>query len=249
MFNKNIHLHLPLKIKSENNIVSNCFKFLTKDCVNIINDILDEDHIQKNCKFSSEIAPKVYRGLYQNNNFIKDLWDCKEITDQISKTMNNKLKIHPMLYERAHVNCTNIEKKEKHIFNWHFDSQPYVFVTLLNSENKNDYSTQYYLDGKYYNLEFPGPGYAYILKGSEVEHCVLPNIGKRTSMITSFVPESIYENDNTNLNISKTYTPKNELLLDFTRYKLNRIENMIKNNIDSEKTLKELDDLKNEIIF
>jgi len=250
-FNRLRHLDSPLKIVSKNKLVSECFKFISKEGLDIIKNILNDNEVRTKCEFSSKIAPKVYRGLYQNNQFIRDLWNCSEVDNILSNTMDTELILHPMLYERAHVNF-NVKNNlmNENVFDWHYDSQPYVFITLLDSEEKDNVNTQYIYDGKLYNLSFPEPGYSYIMKGSQLKHCVIGSNSKRISMVTSLVPKSIEFEDNTNLNISRTYTPYNDLVLDFINYKVNRMERLLSsnlNNVSKDLVLKEIDDIKKEI--
>ena len=208
------------------------FPLFTEECVKEIYDILHNEDIKSKCVFTSEIAPYVYRGLCKYSQFVKDLWTSPHIENIASSIMKTNVKYHPMLYERGHCNISM--HKSKKTFDWHYDSQPYVLIVLLSTPPCGDDNCTFYkdCDNNVCSLSFPKAGYARILKGSTVEHCVNANYEYRTTMITSLVSDM--HTDYTNLDYAKTYTPQFPLYTEYVLYRLSNLKNIINESLDSE---------------
>jgi hypothetical protein len=141
---------------------------------------------------------------------------------------------------------------EDQIFKWHFDSQPYVMVLLLSDPGPEGDKNTVYIDeqvqaptkeqqqidmhegdeaisqGVRKSLCFPAEGYAYVIKGSELRHCVTSCKGRlRLSMVTSWVHRDVRLPDPSNLYISGQYTPYLPLLRDYVTYRSDRVRQLL----------------------
>jgi len=177
-------------------------------------------------------APNVQRGVVHHSKFIADLWKSSEVASLLSASAGIALKAHPMDYEIAHINvqdapadCTKEDRKP--VFGWHRDSQPYVCIVMLSEPVEDAIGGETLVrtrSGEEIELTFPEAGYAYLLQGSLLEHCAMPAMNyMRKTMITSFVPESPLEKDDTSLGLALQYSPKDELIAEYCRYRLDRI--------------------------
>ena len=221
---------------------SDPFRLLTPEAITIVNEILNDDIIQRNCTYSSSIAPMVLREVCNYSPFVNDMWNSNELISFISEISNISLKPHPMKLERAHINIQSpISEKNIPIFGWHVDSQPFVCIVMLSdipSENSAIGGETYIrtLDG-IIKLQFPEAGYAYLLQGGIVPHCAMPaqNYNRKT-MITSFIPDDVLTyGDNTNLELSKTYSNINTLGYDYFQYRLNEVSEKAKKLANNQK--------------
>lgn len=220
------------------------FRLLTPEAITLANEILNNDIIQKNCLYSSNIAPMVLREVCNYSLFFNDMWNSSELISFISQISEIPLKPHPMKLERAHINIQspNLENYDKNIpiFGWHVDSQPFVCIVMLSDmPNDGGIGGETYiktLDG-IIKLQFPEAGYAYLLQGSIVSHCAMPaqNYNRKT-MITSFIPDDVLTyGDNTNLELSKTYSNINTLGYDYFQYRLNEVSEKAKKLANNQK--------------
>ena len=218
------------------------FRLLTPEAIVIANEILNNDIIQKNCTYSSPIAPMVLREVCNYSSFFNDMWNSNELISFISEISDISLKPHPMKLERAHINIQSpISEKNIPIFGWHVDSQPFVCIVMLSdmpSESGGIGGETYIrtLDG-IIKLQFPEAGYAYLLQGGIVPHCAMPaqNYNRKT-MITSFIPDDVLTyGDNTNLELSKTYSNINRLTHDYFQYRINEVSEKAKKLVNNQK--------------
>lgn len=221
------------------------FRLLTPEAIVIANEILNNDIIQKNCTYSSPIAPMVLREVCNYSSFFNDMWNSNELISFISEISDISLKPHPMKLERAHINIQSpvLENYDKNIpiFGWHVDSQPFVCIVMLSdmpSESGGIGGETYIrtLNG-IIKLQFPEAGYAYLLQGGIVPHCAMPaqNYNRKT-MITSFIPDDVLTyGDNTNLELSKTYSNINRLTHDYFQYRINEVSEKAKKLVNNQK--------------
>jgi hypothetical protein len=221
------------------------FCLLTPEAITIANEILNNDIIQRNCTYSSPIAPMVLREVCNYSSFFNDMWNSNELISFISEISNISLKPHPMKLERAHINIQSSisEESDKNlpVFGWHVDSQPFVCIVMLSdipSENGGIGGETYIKTAnEIIKLQFPEAGYAYILQGSIVPHCAMPaqNYNRKT-MITSFIPDDVLTyGDNTNLELSKTYSNINTLTNDYFQYRINEVSEKAKKLANNQK--------------
>ena len=184
----------------------------------------------------------VLREVCNYSPFVNDMWNSNELISFISEISNISLKPHPMKLERAHINIQSpISEKNIPIFGWHVDSQPFVCIVMLSdipSQNSAIGGETYIrtLDG-IIKLQFPEAGYAYLLQGGIVPHCAMPaqNYNRKT-MITSFIPDDVLTyGDNTNLELSKTYSNINTLTHDYFQYRINEVSEKAKKLVNNQK--------------
>jgi hypothetical protein len=221
------------------------FRLLTPEAITITNEILNDDIIQRNCTYSSPIAPMVLREVCNYSSFLNDMWNSNELTSFISEISNISLKPHPMKLERSHINIQSpiFEESDKNIpiFGWHVDSQPFVCIVMLSDmpSESGGIGGETYIKtaNEIIKLQFPEAGYAYVLQGSIVPHCAMPaqNYNRKT-MITSFIPDDVLTyGDNTNLELSKTYSNINTLTHDYFQYRINEVSEKAKKLVDNQK--------------
>ena len=150
-----------------------------------------------------------------------------EIESRVSRIVGHRLKIHPIIFERDHVNVQS-DVQDKPIDNWHQDSTPFVLVTIL-TQHADDSGGSLLVrarqeDGNILRAKLKYPGQAILMQGSHIWHCAQESAkGKRLTMVTSFYVDETKVYDSTSIRIALQYSPPLATLTQFVNHVLRRL--------------------------
>ena len=208
--------------------ISDSFPLLSEEGLRAVRKELSSKEVIDSCMRSSDVAPLVLRDTTRVSKFLNDLWASSEIEGFLSKVSGIPLAPHPMQKERGHVNVQDGAVRDKPVFPWHFDSQPFVCIVTLHDVAAEQKNNTLFKDaqGGIHSVEVPAAGYAVLLQGSVVEHCAPASEHERCTMITSYVPRDsqLFDSDKTNLCLARSYDDKEALTHQFFEYRLKAIE-------------------------
>ena len=208
--------------------ISEPFPLLSEEGLRVVRKELCSTEVIESCLRSSDVAPLVLRDTTRVSKFLNDLWASSEIEGFLSKISGIPLVPHPMQKERGHVNVQDGAVRDKPVFPWHFDSQPFVCIVTLHDVAAEHKNNTLFKDaqGDIHSVEVPAAGYAVLLQGSVVEHCAPASEHERCTMITSYVPRDsqLFDCDKTNLCLARSYDDKEALTRQFFEYRLKTIE-------------------------
>ncbi|KAF5719686.1 hypothetical protein FGLOB1_1058 [Fusarium globosum] len=169
----------------------------------------------------------------QQAPFAHALWKSPEVQQAVSKVAGIDL-VHAFEYEIGHCNLlfSDGEDEKKGAsdnigFSWHYDSFPFVCVTMLSdcSDMKGGETAVLKGDGEVLKVRGPTMGTAVILQGRYVQHAALKAIGKeRISFITAFRPKSPFVKDELVLTGSRPISNQSELVYDYCTYRADVLE-------------------------
>ncbi|KAF5655553.1 hypothetical protein F25303_487 [Fusarium sp. NRRL 25303] len=169
----------------------------------------------------------------QQAPFAHALWKSPKVQQAVSKVAGIDL-VYAFEYEIGHCNLlfSDGEDEKKGAsdnvgFSWHYDSFPFVCVTMLSdcSDMKGGETAVLKGDGEVLKVRGPTMGTAVILQGRYVQHAALKAIGKeRISFITAFRPKSPFVKDELVLTGSRPISNQSELVYDYCTYRADVLE-------------------------
>ncbi|CAG9945779.1 unnamed protein product [Clonostachys rosea f. rosea IK726] len=180
-------------------------------------------------QFSSTFTKNMIRGISaEDAPFVHALWKSPQVANAVSKVAGIEL-VPAFDYEIAHVNVLvnkdgEGEKAEDNVgFSWHYDSFPFVCVTMLSdcagmTGGETALRTG---DGEVRKVRGPTMGTAVILQGRYIEHAALKALGgqERTTMITPFRPKNPLIKDETVLTTCVAISDNSRLFYDYCLYR------------------------------
>ena len=121
----------------------------------------------------------------------------------VSKIAGVKLKAHPIVIERAHVNFQNVSGKQdafasdrKGVDDWHYDYMPFVFIIMIHKSADAE-GGRLHTD---YDTVSLRPGEGVLLQGSHVKHFAeKATSGNRITMVVSFMMDTLELKDTTRI--------------------------------------------------
>ncbi|DBA98850.1 hypothetical protein WJX77_009641 [Trebouxia sp. C0004] len=207
--------------------VAEPFSFLSKAGVDTLLKELTSETVQNNCKFSTDRTPCCLRGTSDHSPFIRDLWSSPEVTDIVSAVAGIPLQLG-YKYEIAHTNVQvdSPDGSDAPVDNWHYDSIPFVAVTLLTpTEGMTGGETVLKKgDGSEMSVGFPQAGYLIVLQGQHVRHLAKRAVSPhgRMTMVTGYIPADPLLSDQTVLRVSKMMSDLPTLFHQWAQYRLER---------------------------
>ncbi|EGU83298.1 hypothetical protein FOXB_06149 [Fusarium oxysporum f. sp. conglutinans Fo5176] len=211
---------------------SDPFSLFTEAAVKQVRRELLSEDVLRTCQYASTFTKNQIRGYTQkfitpHNN------DSPEVQQAVSKVAGIDL-VHAFEYEIGHCNLlfSDGEDEKKGAsdnvgFSWHYDSFPFVCVTMLSdcSDMKGGETAVLKGDGEVLKVRGPSMGTAVILQGRYVQHAALKAIGKeRISFITAFRPKSPFVKDEMVLTGSRPISNQSELVYDYCTYRADVLE-------------------------
>jgi hypothetical protein len=114
---------------------------------------------------------------------------------------------------------------------WHVDDYPFVCVVMLSDSSKFEGGETVIRDnrGGIIELKFPGAGYAVMIQGPYVAHCArrAVNARERITMIPTYIPANVMEEDTTFLNAAKGNSHLGELFQQWSLYRFDRLSRRV----------------------
>ncbi|KAL4727384.1 hypothetical protein ACLX1H_006296 [Fusarium chlamydosporum] len=184
-------------------------------------ELLSED-VLKTCQYASSFTKNQIRGYTQN----------PEVQQAVSKVAGIDL-VHALEFEIGHTNLffsdgeDEMGDNDNLGFSWHYDSFPFVCVTMLSdcTDMKGGETAILKGDGEIIKVRGPTMGTAVILQGRYIKHAALKAIGKeRFSFITAMRPKSPFVRDELVLTGSRLISNQSELLYDYCTYRADILE-------------------------
>ncbi|UPL01936.1 hypothetical protein LCI18_012870 [Fusarium solani-melongenae] len=211
---------------------SDPFPLFTEAAVKQVRRELLSEDVLKTCQYASTFTKNQIRGYTQKQApFAHALWKSPEVQNAVSKVAGIDL-VHAFEYEIGHTNLLFSDGEEKEGtdnvgFSWHYDSFPFVCVTMLSDCSNMTGGETAVLQGNGEVLKVRGPttGTAVILQGRYVKHAALKAFGKeRISFITAFRPKSPFIKDELVLTGSRPISNQSELVYDYCTYRADILE-------------------------
>ena len=184
---------------------------------------------------SAPTQAAVMRGLAARDPAVDAAWRAVDL----SPLVGARVRVHPLLAERAHVNCQLPGASV--VFDWHVDSQPLVAVLALTAGGETRLAHGDASEEEETHVVLR-PGEALVLRGDVVRHCATarPGEGRRT-MVTPFVFADLARPDRTDLRLARTYGGGGEKeVRAFLEYRLARASKRLSAGVASEEVLEEL---------
>ncbi|KAF9876556.1 hypothetical protein CkaCkLH20_05964 [Colletotrichum karsti] len=213
---------------------SDPFPLFTPEAVQQVRRELFSEQVLDKCQFSSTFTKNQLRGYSREAApFIHALWKSDEVRNAVSQVAGIDL-VHAFEYEIGHINIiVNSDEDAGKAggdnvgFSWHYDSFPFVCVTMLSDcSNMTGGETAVKKgDGEVLKVRGPTMGTAVILQGRYIQHAALKAFGKeRISMITPFRPKSPFVRDELVLTGSRPISDQSMLMYDYTMYRAEVLE-------------------------
>lgn len=191
-------------------------------------------------------------GFAKPGTFSYDAWMHPKTQEIIDKYAGLELKMM-FDYEIAHINASLIdhskptgevkqskagenEKDMKTVYDWHYDSNTFVIVLMLSTNDEMEGGKTGLKDGNENIIEVDDPkvGYATLLQGRVIKHVAPKPISndERISSVCGYIPKSIHVPDTTVLTSFKpSVLPRslhNEYYPQWVDYRLQRIEDRLR---------------------
>ncbi|VTT66887.1 unnamed protein product [Fusarium fujikuroi] len=213
---------------------SDPFSLFTEAAVKQVRRELLSEDVLRTCQYASAFTKNQIRGYTQKQApFAHALCKSPEVQQAVSKVAGIDL-VHAFEYEIGHCNLffSDGEDEKKGAsdnvgFSWHYDSFPFVCVTMLSdcSDMEGGETAVLKGDGQVLKVRGPTMGTAVILQGRYVQHAALKAIGKeRLSFITAFRPKSPFVRDEIVLTGSRPISNQSELVYDYCTYRADVLE-------------------------
>ncbi|CAG9945789.1 unnamed protein product [Clonostachys rosea f. rosea IK726] len=225
------------------NAVTEPFKLFSQDAIKQMRAEIFSEDVLDNCQYSSPFVKRTVRGMGPKRApFTYDAWRSKEVLDKISEVAG--IELVPVM--DTEISAVNIvvngspgavppsvdsqvkDEDEVSAFAWHYDSYPFVCVTML-SDCADMIGGETALktgSGEIMKVRGPAMGTAVVMQGRYINHQALKALGgrERISMITSFRPKSADVKDESVLTGVRGISNLNELYSDYTQYRLELLE-------------------------
>ncbi len=212
--------------------VTTPFRILSPEGVKALNQSIAQ--LLKYKRGSERIANFI-RGAYLNSSFIRDLMDCPDLNDHISKLSGAKAIPHPMKLYQAHINLKP-EEENLDVDKWHTDTVILDFVLLCTDPQhfKGGYFEYFKCtkgqairslirdeDEEVIKVQFPEAGYAVLQQGNLVVHraSAVTEGTERTTLVQSFISENPDFADISKLSDCRPVDPPEILFSEWARYK------------------------------
>jgi hypothetical protein len=196
------------------------FRVLSDEGVRAFRQVVDDNEKFAGCVPS--LVPKCIRGLGYRSKFVHDLNYCEQLLEHLGHCAGIALGPHGMSMNHSQINFGEVGGGP--VNQWHMDSVPYVMVILLSDATDMEGGELLVarLGDPYKALEmirnetidpklidkvnYPGPGYAIFMQGSQIAHAVTPVVRakeKRLTCINSYQSLNPFSQDYT---VYKTFT-------------------------------------------
>ena len=151
----------------------------------------------------------------------------RSVKNNLEKNMSEIVKLPMKLQlpiDYAHINVQK-NKQERAVDDWHFDSTPFVLVTILTDHQTDPGANLLVKKGSNtLNCKLKTPGEACLMQGNQIFHCAQQSlIGERISMVTSFYVDSPYIYDCSTLLTPIQYSFFDNCIEEYITHYLNRL--------------------------
>ncbi|KAM0327634.1 hypothetical protein ACHAQA_005927 [Verticillium albo-atrum] len=225
------------------NAISEPFPLFTPEAIRQMRAEIFSEESLANCQYSSTFCKNMIRAMGTAiAPFIYDAWNSPEVLEIISEVAGVEL-VPVFDIDIANINIsfdsgtnlTTVKEKsadETPAFAWHYDSFPFVCVTMLSDcEGMIGGETAVRTpSGEIMKIRGPSMGTAVVLQGRYIEHQALKAFGgsERISMVTSFRAKSPFLKDESVLTGVRGISNLSDLYTQYTEYRLEILEERIR---------------------
>ncbi|KAL1874096.1 hypothetical protein Plec18167_006030 [Paecilomyces lecythidis] len=226
------------------------FPLFTQEAIKQMrSEIFSKDTVD-NCQYASTFNKNMIRGMGPvRAPFIYDAWNSPELLAKISEVAG--IEVVPALdLDIGNVNISvndgdsNVAEEDGPLDElssvaWHYDSYPFVCVTMLSDcEGMVGGETALRMPtGEIMKVRGPAMGTAVVLQGRYIEHQALKALGgrERITMVTSFRAKSPFIKDETVLTGVRPISILSDLYNQYTQYRLEVLEDRIRDRLKRER--------------
>ncbi|KAB8251178.1 hypothetical protein BDV35DRAFT_388567 [Aspergillus flavus] len=226
------------------NAASEPFSLFTEEAIMQMRAEIFSEEALKGCQYTSNFIKNMVRGMGPAlAPFIYNAWNHPEVVAKISEVAGVDL-IPSIDFEIGNVNIsfgdgttatwnrTTDSEDGTSAVAWHYDSFPFVCVTMLSDCNGmvGGETALRRPDGHIMKVRGPAMGTAMVLQGRYIEHQALKAVGgrERISMVTSFRPRSPIIKDETVLTGVRGISDLSTLYSQYTDYRLELLEERLR---------------------
>ncbi|KAE8162375.1 hypothetical protein BDV40DRAFT_288520 [Aspergillus tamarii] len=227
------------------------FQLFTEEAIQQMRAEIFSKPVLDECQYTSPFVKNTIRGMGPARApFICDAWRSPEVLAKISDVAGIDL-IPAMNYEIAAINIavngetatvikdTKTADDDLPAFAWHWDSYPFVCVTMLSdcTGMVGGETALKTASGEIMKVRGPAMGTAVVMQGRYIEHQALKAFGgrERISMITSFRAKSALVKDDTVLTGVRPISNVLELYREWSEYRLKVLEERIRAQMENER--------------
>ncbi|KAL6244557.1 hypothetical protein RBB50_008799 [Rhinocladiella similis] len=223
--------------------VSEPFPLFTTKAIEQFRAEIFSQPVLDHCQVSSSFASNMIRAYATDYGpFAYSVWHHPEVLAIVSKIAGVDLVVG-MDIDVGHINIATNQDTDNHsrtdvaveenadetpAFDWHYDSYPFVVVTMLSdcTDMQGGETALRTAFGEVMKIRGATMGTAVILQGRYIEHQALKAWGgrERISMVTSFRPKSPFCKDETSLAGLRGITDLNVLYHQYAEYRLQVLE-------------------------
>ncbi|EXJ95776.1 hypothetical protein A1O1_00900 [Capronia coronata CBS 617.96] len=226
--------------------VSEPFRLFTNEAIEQFRAEIFSKPVLDNYQCSSSFASNMIRSYAaEYGPFAYSVWHHPKVLEIVSKVAGVDLTV-AMDIDVAHINvavndeevsasaaeqqqkAAEVAGNERPVFKWHYDSYPFVIVTMLSdcTDMKGGETALRTASGEVMKVRGPSMGTAVVMQGRYIEHQALKAWGgrERISMVTSFRPKSPFIKDETVLAGLRGITDLSLLYHQYAEYRFQVLE-------------------------
>ncbi|KAL4930315.1 uncharacterized protein BDV17DRAFT_297777 [Aspergillus undulatus] len=222
------------------NAISEPFRLFTENAIKQMRAEIFSEPVLEDCQYASTFCTNMIRGMgHHRAPFTYDVFKSPEVLSKISEIAGIDL-IPAYDWEIANINVavkddplmarvtTTGGDDDTPAFAWHYDSFPFVCVTMLSdcTEMVGGETAIKMASGEIKKVRGPAMGYAVVMQGRYLEHQALRALGgrERISMVTPFRPKDPLVRDETILVGVRGISNLAELYPQYFEYRLDVLE-------------------------
>ncbi|CEL02155.1 hypothetical protein ASPCAL03327 [Aspergillus calidoustus] len=230
------------------------FPLFTQEAIAQMRAEIFSEEVLAECQYSSTFNKNMVRGMGPARApFTYAAWKSPEVLARISEVAGIDL-VPSIDFEIANINISirdeNANSNAEHTVDlisdqelpavaWHYDSFPFVCVTML-SDCTGMIGGETALkmpNGDIMKVRGPAMGTAVVMQGRYIEHQALKALGgrERISMVTCFRPKSPLVKDETVLVGVRGISDLSQLYTQYTEYRLEILEERIRHRLKQER--------------
>ncbi|KAL2802778.1 hypothetical protein BJX63DRAFT_437552 [Aspergillus granulosus] len=235
------------------NAISEPFRLFTTEAIRQMRAEVFSEEVLVNCQYASSFCSNMIRGMgHARAPFIHDVWKSPEVLAKVSAAAGIDL-IPAFDYEIANINVAVKDDEDTSTtvavnkadddnapaFAWHYDSFPFVCVTMLSdcTEMVGGETAIKLPSGEIKKVRGPEQGYAVVMQGRYLEHQALKALGgrERISMVTPFRPRDPNVRDETILVGTRGISNLAEMYPQYFEYRLEVLEGRVRDMMKAER--------------
>ncbi|KAL4988823.1 hypothetical protein BDW68DRAFT_196410 [Aspergillus falconensis] len=234
------------------NAISEPFRLFTEEAIKQMRAEIFSEPVLQDCQYASSFCANMIRGMgHARAPFIYDVWKSPEVLSKVSEIAGIEL-VPAYDYEIANINIAakddpieldspaadgpvvakTSDDDDVPAFAWHYDSFPFVCVTMLSDcTGMVGGETAINLpSGEIKKVRGPAMGYAVVMQGRYLRHQALKALGgrERISMVTPFRPKDPLVRDEIILVGVRGISNLEELFPQYFEYRLDVLEERVR---------------------